>query len=1217
MRAMPLRVSVLTLCLLALPALPTSAGPRPPIAASGVAVGPALDLSVGSSARYIVQLADAPLATYRGTVPGLAATAPRQDDATDPRAQADPAVGPTGAPGGRARLDVAAPSSVAYGQYLQARQQAFADALHAVAPAARPLYHYRVAFNGLAVRLTDAQAAAVRRLPGVVALTREQRVETRLDASLPQIAAPAAWAAAGTGGRTGAGRGVRIAIIDSGISPSHPMFADGGFRAPPGFPRASVTVGDVVTPYLGTDLARFTNNKVIVARVYANPETLQAAGGGIGPTQPVTITPLADVFHGEHVAGIAAGSVVTAGLGAGAPVELSGVAPGAYVMAYKFDNAYTPEILRMIDDAVADGADVINNSWGTAAMNVSDPDHHPVSQAFKAAAAAGVVVVAASGNSGTNGEATLGGPFQMINEVITVANVQTGRTFGYRVLAADTGLPSELSSHPAQNFALGNTFTVIEGAALASDLCNPIQALRARDKVVLMPYDARCDQSVITLPIELPDQLKFVQSLLTARFVGARGVVMYAPTAEAAAQQALVLQGLDLVVGQIPGGGTGGTQFEFPVTALIDGQNATDLVSWAGTHPSLRLTINHDPVAIPDPATLDAAHATSSQGPAPDGAHVILKPDLAAPGSDIRSANTAADGAPDGFAVATGTSMASPHVAGAAAVLRQVWPEWTPGEIKSALMITTDPVVTVAGQPAPASVQGSGRLNVGRAIDPGILIDPPSVDLGVRSADAPAVRITFRIADARARATGAVTYRVRHDPAPAGEAWLAVDVPAQVTVPAGGAVDLVAVIRHPGAPAGTYDGRIVLESAGHRAHVVYAVRVPGEHKDVLLVNVRTTAEAAPGPLGAFQPPQLVDTTDYAAYWTHSLDALNLTYDVWSVAEGAHAGVPPLSILRNYGLVIVAAGDGNAPLESLPGGMTSLQMYLLGGGRMLASGRTWNHGPASLLQLAGAQGNGLAYFLSRYFAGFDRTGDDVALTGPLMPVRVFDAPLSLSTTATDDAAGTGGAIDVGRPLAALRTASAGGMQATAPLDIGLAAPVAVEKLMPYMRTYLEVSGRGSAMTGVDADATLEHPVRADFIPWRALFAGFAVEAVADAGTGPGRAAFLAQVHAWAVEPDDVTVTVSGPDTGMPGAALTFSATTVSPSDVQAHGWRWDAGDGRPFARADEGRAILTFAAPGTYVVRAEVTTRDGHTYVAEKRVRVGGLFVPLTMRSRRR
>lgn len=335
----------------------------------------------------------------------------------------------------------------------------------------------------------------------------------------------------------------------------------------------------------------------------------------------------------------------------------------------------------------------------------------------------------------------------------------------------------------------------------------------------------------------------------------------------------------------------------------------------------------------------------------------------------------------------------------------------------------------------------------------------------------------------------------------------------------------------------------------------------------------------------------------------------MSHDTWTVAEGAQSGTPPLSVLQKYDLVIVAAGDGNAPLDQTAGGMTALQMYLLGGGRVLVSGHNYPHAAGNAL---GIQGSGAMYFLSRYFGGFERTRDDAPAPTALSPVRLFDRPVALSASTSADAAGNGATLDLGRPLAKIQTAAG---QQLAP-DIGLAAPMVVDRVMPYMRTYLAAGG-DAAMTGVTPDATLEQPTRADFIPWRALFAGFAIEAVTPGEGHLTRADLLKRVHQWAIEPDDLVLSVTGPAALDTGAEAVFSASATSTSGGRAVAWRWDAGDGRSFVTTAEPTIAFTYARAGAFTVRAEATTAGGHTWVASHAVTVAGpgrIFVPITVRA---
>ncbi len=180
-----------------------------------------------------------------------------------------------------------------------------------------------------------------------------------------------------------AGDGIKIGIIDDGIDQSHPFFQSDDYEMPTGFPRG---------------VAGLTTAKVIVARAFAPP-----GAGWKYATRP--FDPVYS-FHGTHVAGIAGGNQGTvATFGGGTRIELSGVAPRAYLgnykaLTYPTDsglglNGNSPEIVAAIEAAVADGMDVINLSLGEPQI---DPKRDAVAKALDNAAAAGVVPVVSAGN---------------------------------------------------------------------------------------------------------------------------------------------------------------------------------------------------------------------------------------------------------------------------------------------------------------------------------------------------------------------------------------------------------------------------------------------------------------------------------------------------------------------------------------------------------------------------------------------------------------------------------------------------------------------------------------------------------------------------------------------------------------------------------------------------------------------------------------------------
>ncbi|MFH8797211.1 S8 family peptidase [Streptomyces sp. NPDC017941] len=228
----------------------------------------------------------------------------------------------------------------------------------------------------------------------------------------------------------------------------------------------------------------------------------------------------------------------------------------------------------------------------------------------------------------------------------------------------------------------------------------------------------------------------------------------------------------------------------------------------------------------------------SSAGPRTgDGA---VKPDLTGPGVAITAAAAAGTGgqSPPGYSTKDGTSMATPHVAGAAAILKQKNPAWTGTQLKAALTGSAE------GGSATVFQQGAGRLAVDRAIDQTVVSEPVSVNLGTQAwphtDDTPVTRqVTYRnngTADVTldlslAEPTGG-------DGKPAPEKFFALDA-RRITVPAGGtaAVGLTADTRLGGAVDGAYSATVVASGEGQRVRTPAAVDRESESYDVTFRTV--------------------------------------------------------------------------------------------------------------------------------------------------------------------------------------------------------------------------------------------------------------------------------------------------------------------------------------------------------------------------------------------
>jgi len=206
-------------------------------------------------------------------------------------------------------------------------------------------------------------------------------------------------------------------------------------------------------------------------------------------------------------------------------------------------------------------------------------------------------------------------------------------------------------------------------------------------------------------------------------------------------------------------------------------------------------------------STTDRPAPFSSAGPTPYS--LAFKPDVTAPGEDVVS------GAPGGsFIELSGTSMSAPHVAGAAALLHQHHPQWTPAQIKSALVLTGAPVRLASGIEVSPLREGGGRIDLVRADQPFVFASPTSFSFGLLRPRTSAAR-TVALSDAGG---GAGSWSVGVSPAGLGSM---ISVPSRTSVP--GKLRVRAVVR-PGAPERDTSGFVVLARGTVRLRIPFWVR---------------------------------------------------------------------------------------------------------------------------------------------------------------------------------------------------------------------------------------------------------------------------------------------------------------------------------------------------------------------------------------------------------
>jgi subtilisin family serine protease len=269
------------------------------------------------------------------------------------------------------KLLAASPASRRYLARLASEQTLVQRRIETTIPGAAVRWRYAVVLNGMSVVVPAGDVRRLANVPGVEQVWPNLRYHALLDRTPQIIHAPDLW---GSDLAT-AGTGMKIGILDQGIDPSHPFFSPAGFSYPPGYPKGQ---------------RAFATPKIIVARAFAPRTTYAPARRAFDPHGE----------HGTHVAGIAAGDYNTDAEG----TIVNGVAPRAYLGNYKVLTVPTPgfgldgnstEIAKAIDQAVKDGMDVMNMSFGEVEIA---PSRDIVVRAIAGAAQAGVVSVVAAGN---------------------------------------------------------------------------------------------------------------------------------------------------------------------------------------------------------------------------------------------------------------------------------------------------------------------------------------------------------------------------------------------------------------------------------------------------------------------------------------------------------------------------------------------------------------------------------------------------------------------------------------------------------------------------------------------------------------------------------------------------------------------------------------------------------------------------------------------------
>ncbi|KAF8035145.1 hypothetical protein BT93_C1240 [Corymbia citriodora subsp. variegata] len=664
-------------------------------------------LIIGKAEVYIVTIEGEPVISYKGGVNGFEATAVDSDE----------------------KIDTTSELVTSYAEHLEKKHDMLLGMLFDQGTYQK-LYSYRHLINGFAVHISPEQAETLRRAPGVKSVERDWKVK-RLTTHTPQFLGLPTGVWPTGGGHDKAGEDIVIGFVDSGIYPHHPSFSS---HTEPYGPLPKYRGKCEVDP----DTKRsFCNGKIIGAQHFARAAI---AAGAFNPSVDFA-SPLDGDGHGSHTAAIAAGNN-------GIPVRMhghefgkaSGMAPRARVAVYKalyrLFGGFVADVVAAIDQAVYDGVDILSLSVGPNSPPTSTRTTflNPFDATLLSAVKAGVFVAQAAGNGGPFPK-TLVSYSPWITSV--AAAIDDRRYKNHLVLGNGKMLPGiglSPSTQPNRTFTMVAANDVLLDSSVMKYSPSDCQRPDVLNKNLVQGNILLCGYSFNF--VTGTASVKKVSE--TAKSLGAIGFVLAVENVSPGTK-------FDPVPVGVPGILITDVSRSMD---LIDYYNVSTIRDWTGRVKSFKavgsigdglMPILHK--SAPQVALFSARGPNIKDFGFQDAD--LLKPDILAPGSLIWAAwspngTDEPNYVGEGFAMISGTSMAAPHIAGIAALVKQKHPHWSPASIKSALM-TTSSKLDRAGRPLQAQQYseteamklvtatpfdyGSGHVNPRAALDPGLVFD--------------------------------------------------------------------------------------------------------------------------------------------------------------------------------------------------------------------------------------------------------------------------------------------------------------------------------------------------------------------------------------------------------------------------------------------------------------------------------------------------------------
>ncbi|HYH86373.1 MAG TPA: S8 family serine peptidase [Pyrinomonadaceae bacterium] len=573
-------------------------------------------------------------------------------------------------------------------------------------------FRFNYVYNGVTLEVPAAAIPLLRGLDGVKGVHEATEVYATLDRAVGYTRASQLYGTPpkldqfeerDTGGLHG--EGMIVAVIDTGVDWTHPMFG-----------------GDPTPPQFGVGPAMATRNQKVI--YYLN----------------LTAGAVSDDFgHGTHVASDIAGyQAIAPTSGAdgvpytGGDVKIHGIAPRARIMAYKTLSGagvgLNPSTIMAIEDAVQPRTisgypkpvpHVINLSLGSAAPGGNNPDH-PTAVACDNATLAGVTVVASAGNDGRagavtpNGEATIGSPGAGRRVLTVGANNDPGSLVRHIIMdrAFDNGAPPDLVDvlDPAginvAQMGLVDGSNKVTAAGQRTDI--NIQQAGGSPYITSPVAQYYVFAGTVTTAADVPDSV--AGRIAVARLSGAFATSANSFAAKGAAAVLAIRPDLATITV---------AQSTIPVLSITESDAAylLDLLSSADNDAGepAKGALSEFPIRF-EPGSYQPAMADfSSKGPV--GGFGQIKPDITAPGVNILAAtvrvgSVAANGGtmfdPTGYLSASGTSFSSPITAGVATLIKQKNILWTPAMIRASLVNTATNLRREDGTPL---ADGANTLN--------------------------------------------------------------------------------------------------------------------------------------------------------------------------------------------------------------------------------------------------------------------------------------------------------------------------------------------------------------------------------------------------------------------------------------------------------------------------------------------------------------------------